>query len=295
MRFLLFFSLVIFIFLATGQNPNTRSWIRINQLGYLPGGVKVAVLGSKENFECSEFSVIDYNSDSLVWKSERITSHGPFGPFKVTYRLDFSALQTPGHYYVQTNSIKSLPFRIDFDVYDGTADFLLQYMRQQRCGFNPFLKDSCHTQDGYTIYGPMPDSMHIDVTGGWHDASDYLQYVATSANATFHLLFAFRENPDSFADHYLANGLAGSNGIPDVLDEARWGLEWLVKMHPSDDWMFNQIADDRDHLGFRLPTEDTVSYGKGKERHCNSETHRRHTKKRQDKRRRPRSRERIIK
>jgi hypothetical protein len=112
----------------------------------------------------------------------------------------------------------------------------------------------------------MPDSTHINVTGGWHDASDYLQYATTSANATFHLLFSYRENPDSFADKHQANGLPGANGIPDVLDEARWGLEWLLKMHPRNDWMFNQIADDRDHLGFRLPTQDTVSYGKGKER-----------------------------
>jgi len=254
------------MFLTTCQNLYPQSWIRINQLGYLPKGAKVAVLGSKIEFKCSDFSIFDFNTDSLVLKSKSITSHGPFGPFKTTYRLDFSSLQTVGHYYIETESVKSLPFKVDFDVYDGSADFLLQYMRQQRCGFNPFLKDSCHTHDGYTIYGPMPDSTHIDVTGGWHDASDYLQYVTTSANATFHLLFAYRENPDSFADHYLANGLAGSNGIADVLDEARWGLEWLLKMHPRNDWMFNQIADDRDHLGFRLPTEDTVSYGKGKER-----------------------------
>jgi hypothetical protein len=52
-------------------------------------------------------------------------------------------------------------------------------MRQQRSGFNPFLKDSCHTHDGYVLYGEkagIKDSTHIDVVGGWHDASDYLQY-----------------------------------------------------------------------------------------------------------------------
>ena len=95
----------------------------------------------------------------------------------------------------------------------------------------------------------MPDGTFIDVTGGWHDAADYLQYVATSANATYNLLMAWRDNPDAFGDQCQANGLAGSNGIPDILDEARWGLSWLLKMHPRPDWMFNQIADgtlDRD-------------------------------------------------
>ena len=96
-------------------------------------------------------------------------------------------------------------------------------MRQQRCGFNPYLKDSCHMADGYEIYGKNSDSMHIDATGGWHDAADYLQYVATSANATYQMLFAWTENPGSFGDEYLANGLPGSDGLPDVLNEMQMG------------------------------------------------------------------------
>ena len=156
-------------------------------------------------------------------------------------------------------------FRINDDVYNGTADFLLKYMRQQRCGYNPFLKDSCHTQDGFIIYHPELDSTFIDVTGGWHDASDYLQYVTTSVNANYQMMFAYQHNPDSFEEKYDANGNEEVNGIPNILDEAKWGIDWLMKMNPGKDFMFNQIADDRDHLGFRLPTEDTISYGKGLE------------------------------
>jgi hypothetical protein len=106
----------------------------------------------------------------------------------------------------------------------------------------------------------------VDVTGGWHDAADYLQYVATSANAVYQMLFAYKENPEAFSDKYLANGEAGSDGMPDVLNEINWGLEWLLKMNPEPELMYNQIADDRDHIGFKLPKEDTAYYGKGKER-----------------------------
>ena len=63
---------------------------------------------------------------------------------------------------------------------------------------------------------------------------------------------------------YEANGLDGTNGIADVLDEAHGDLDWLLKMHPRKDWMFNQLADDRDHEGFRLPDHDSVDYGLGK-------------------------------
>jgi hypothetical protein len=74
------------------------------------------------------------------------------------------------------------------------------------------------------------------------------------------------QNPASFGDTYQANGAAGKNGIPDILDEVRWGLDWLVKMNPDSGQMYNQIADDRDHQGFRLPNKDTATYGKGLER-----------------------------
>ena len=163
---------------------------------------------------------------------------------------------------------KSPEFEIGDDVYKGAADFCLRYMRQQRSGFNPFLKDSCHTHDGYTLYGAkagLPDSTHIDVSGGWHDASDYLQYSTTSANATYHLLMAYRDFSKVFTDTKQANGLDGKNGMADVLDEAKWGLDWLLKMHPKDNWMFNQLGDDRDHMGMRIPKEDSF-YGKGYER-----------------------------
>lgn len=151
-------------------------------------------------------------------------------------------------------------------VINGAADYLLNYMRQQGCGYNPFLKDSCHTKDGFFMDNPENDSAYVDVKGGWHDASDYLQYLTTSANATYQMLFAYKKNPESFGDNFDADGNKGSNGIPDIVDEAKWGLDWLVKMNPENGVMYNQIADDRDHAGYRLPNKDSASYGKGLER-----------------------------
>ncbi|HWK99245.1 MAG TPA: glycoside hydrolase family 9 protein, partial [Parapedobacter sp.] len=81
----------------------------------------------------------------------------------------------------------------------------------------------------------------------------------------YHLLAAYNDFPDVFQDHKQANGLSGSNGIADVLDEARWGLDWLLKMHPESHLLFNQLADDRDHAGMRMPGEDDF-YGRGYER-----------------------------
>jgi endoglucanase len=241
------------------------SWIRINQLGYLPSSKKIAVWGSKGDASITIFRLVDSASGKTVYTGKASKPLGAYGPFKQTQRLDFSGFKKEGKYVLLAGNAKSPAFVINKDAYRGAADFCLRYMRQQRTGFNPFLKDSCHQYDGYTVYGPMPDSTHIDVVGGWHDASDYLQYVPTSANATYHLLMAYRDFKDVFTDKHAANGLEGSNGIKDVLDEAKWGLDWLLKMHPREDWMFNQIADDRDHISMRIPKLDS-QYNKGYER-----------------------------
>lgn len=261
--------LFLFIFCIsaiTGGAQTGSTWIRINQLGYAPQGIKVAVLCSKFTPAIQTFELIDARTLKPVFSAKTGKQYGSYGPFKSTWRLNFSAFNSKGIYFIKAGNIQSPAFTINEHVYDGAADFCLRYMRLQRSGFNPYLKDSCHTHDGYTLYGPMPDSSHIDVTGGWHDASDYLQYSTTSANATYHLLAAYRDFPQVFTDHQQANGLDGKNGLPDVLDEARWGLNWLLKMHPKDDWLFNQLGDDRDHRGMRIPKEDPGFYGRGLER-----------------------------
>jgi hypothetical protein len=256
----------IFLFiLVNGKAQHSDSWIRVNQLGYNSDGTKVAVLGSKSLIAIDKFELIDYSSKKVVFSATTGRSFGTYGPFKDTYRLDFSSFKKKGKYMIRAGSAESPQFEIGNDVYNGAADFCLKYMRQQRSGFNPYLKDSCHTYDGYTLFAPVADSTHIDAVGGWHDATDYLQYSTTTANATYHLLAAYRDFPGIFSDTKNASGLDGKNNIADVMDEAKWGLDWLLKMHPKPDWIFNQLGDDRDHSGMRLPKLDSA-YGKGYER-----------------------------
>ena len=267
-RLLIIVFLLSFTVIQKKDPPAATAWIRINQLGYLTDGVKVAVWGSKESTTIQSWQLIDAKTRKTATSGKAGKAYGAYGPFQQSYRLNFSSFKKPGRYYLQVGDAKSPEFEIGNDVYKGAADFCLRYMRQQRTGFNPYLKDSCHTDDGYVLYGEkagIPDSTHIDVVGGWHDASDYLQYTTTSANATYHLLMSYRDFPGVFTDEKQANGLDGSNGIADVLDEAKWGLDWLLKMHPKDDWMFNQIADDRDHMGMRIPKMDSF-YGRGYQR-----------------------------
>lgn len=259
-----FILLIVLILLQTGCARRGQH-IRVNQLGYRPGDVKVAVFLSKEPVSIRSFSLVNASTNNVVVRFSQVERTNPYPPFGSVYRLDFSVVQQPGSYYIEAGRARSPVFRIAGDVYKGTADFLLRYLRQQQCGYNPLIRDSCHQYDGYIIYLPGRDSQHIDVRGGWHDASDYLQYVTTSATAVYQLAFAYTMHPESFADAFDARGDSGSNGIPDVLDQVKWGLDWLDRMNPEPGILFHQIADDRDHMGFRIPGNDTF-YSKGYER-----------------------------
>ncbi len=240
-------------------------WIRINQLGYLPKATKVAVYMSNDATPVESFRIVDVYTGETVFTSspEDIRATGAFGQMAASYRLNFSELSREGAYRIEAGKAQSPIFPVGATVYDGAADFVLNYMRQQRCGWNPMFMDNCHQNDATIIYHPTKSGQHLDVRGGWHDASDCLQYTTTSANAIYQMMFAYQQNPEAFGDAYQANGTPGANGIPDIIDEIYWGMDWLDRMNPGHEEYYNQIADDRDHIGMRMPNTDPADYGWG--------------------------------
>ncbi|MFN8241187.1 MAG: glycoside hydrolase family 9 protein [Bacteroidales bacterium] len=256
----------LLLLLILASPAYSDGWIRINQAGYLPVSVKVAVYISTETSKTGKFSLRDALTGKELYSGIAIHYSGADWGMRSAARLDFTKYEKPGGYYLEYNGIKSPVFKIDAGVYSGLTDYVLRYMRQQRCGYNPWLDDSCHTHDGFIVDHPTKTGKIIDARGGWHDASDYLQYVTTSANAVYQMLYAWQKAPEVHGDTHDASGRLGKNGIPDILDEALWGIDWLLKMNPDSGEMYNQIADDRDHRGFRLPNLDTASYGFGKYR-----------------------------
>jgi endoglucanase len=244
---------------------DSTSFVRVNQVGYLPDAPKVAVMCTLDSTTTRTFVVKDVRG-RVVLGPQRATIDGAFGPCTVTQRLDFTALRREGRYTIEAGSAAPVSVRVSATAFDGGADTALYYMRQQRSGWNPLFRDSVHRYDGNVIDDSGHAVKRVFVSGGWADASDYLQYVTTSATATYMLLAAYRDNPRAFADGFDARGVPGANGIPDVLDEARHGLDWLLRMYPGGEEMYNQLADDRDHTYFDLITNDSTDYGWGKGR-----------------------------
>ncbi len=253
-----------------------RTALRLNQLGYRPGDSKRA-LALSSVAPGDSFTVREIPSGTVAHQGHLRQLPGmTWGAFGHCAELDFTALNRPGRYVVQWGDATSPEFVIDEAVFHPLPARHLEFMRQQRCGHNPWLDTQCHPHDGRTAYGPRPAGTLLDVRGGWHDAADLLKYLLTSGNATAQMLLAWelqRPAPGGpkdpprqtlFPDHVDAAGRPGANGVPDVLDEARWGLDWMLKLHPSPEELYHQVADDRDHCGWRLPQNEVADYGWGK-------------------------------
>ncbi len=254
-------------------------FLRASQVGYQMNHAGVGIAFSKSPLP-AEFSLVaEANELNVCLQGKaRLITNAVWGKFEHHAELDFSNLRTPGRFVLKIGNAKSLPFQIGDDPFGGLAFELLAFMRQQRCGYNPWLETNCHQLDGRTAFGSLANGTPLDARGGWHDAGDLLKYLLTSANATAQLLLAYElsekpryseklqrvVSPLQSADEFDARGNPGRNGIPDLLDEARWGLEWMLKLHPAPDALYHQVADDRDHYGWRLPQDEQADYGWGK-------------------------------
>lgn len=257
---------------AFSQVPPT---LRVNTIGYQGHDDVTAVYMGDIDPEGLDFFIIDANGKEVP--TDDFTPTQPWGQAKYTLRMRFpNNAKGPVDIVARHmgKEVARAKTYIGRDAYSrfNLKELPLHYLRQQRCGYNPVHNALCHQHDGYVVgvdgqsdvtLNATGDTLFYDVTGGWHDASDYLQYLPTSANTIYHLLFAYRQNPKAWADEYDALGRPGANGLPDILDEARWGLEWLMKMNPNDSTFFNQIADDRDHRYVGAPQNDSTDYGYG--------------------------------
>ncbi len=117
----------------------------------------------------------------------------------------------------------------------------------------------CHMRDG--------ESVGLELSGGWHDAGDHVKVTLTIAYAAYVMLKAYELYPNAFKDYDDPAYIGKPNGVPDVLDEARFGLDWLVKAHPMPDKLVAMVANsDYDHSTFMTsPKASTNTVEKGGE------------------------------
>lgn len=253
----------LFIVLFSLQIVDAQTNIRVNQVGFLPTDMKSAVVLSENEISGNEFVVVSEPSGERLYGGFLEKSSIPYGQFKNVYIADFSRLRRDGLFSVRTGDARSDVFEIGRTVYKKYAAAPLFYLREQRCGYNAVFDTVCHQSDGIAVSGP-DSGKFIETVGGYHDASDYLRFLITTSYTSGILLFSYKENANLWSDSLRSDGKYGANGVPDILDEARWGLEWMLKLYPEKGKLYYQVADDRDHAFWDLPFRDSTDYGWGK-------------------------------
>ncbi|MFD2334492.1 glycoside hydrolase family 9 protein [Cohnella sp. GCM10020058] len=243
-----------------------QKYIMIDQFGYQPDGDKVAVLvdpqvgfnaadaytpgGTLEVRRVSDDSVA-FSGAPKVWNNGKTQEKsGDRG-----WWFDFSEITATGDYYIYdpANNFKSYDFTISPDVYKDVLKAAIKTYYYQRIG-TPHLAQHAGAAfaDDAALIGPGQDSQarsvfdrnnpatERDLSGGWMDAGDYNKYVTYTAQPINELLSAYEQKPDIFTDDY--NIPESGNGIPDVIDEVKWELDWLKKMQEEDGGVLMKVG-----------------------------------------------------
>jgi len=247
--------LTVLVLFSCFQNGLSESYIRVNQAGYLPGDIKSAVLFTNTPLTGVKFNLIDNARNTVVYSGPMREKSPRFENFSFCYEIDFTNVHRSGSYYLQVRDSRSPKIIIHHSVYNSIVDSLLLFFKVQRCGFtNPILHKECHYFDATSILLDRAKlDEQLDVTGGWHDAGDYTKFLNTTAYVTYTLLLAYQLNPVKFATD------ADHNELADILDEAKIGLDWLMKLIYKKHQFIVQVQDLRDHAqGWRLPENDKL-------------------------------------
>ncbi len=261
----LFFFIPFIFYSCAAAIPSEGIYIRANQVGYLPGDMKTAVVLSENQIDNDKFSIRNLKTNEEVFTGKLQNSDFNYGNFKFCYTADFSKVVNPGTYVISVDGNNSYKFKIGKDIYNGVVDSLMQFFREQRCGpTDPILHGVCHLYDVSRLIGDNSHTGGVDVTGGWHDAGDYIKFLSTTAYTTYMLIFSYDFDKAKFGFDF------NHNGVPDVLEEAKIGVDWLLRCnynnpHSGDPIskykLVTQVQDLRDHeVGWRMPENDTLRY-----------------------------------
>lgn len=218
--------------------------VLVNQVGYLPGAAKVATVKSSSK-EPLDWRLLDGTGKPVA---EGKTT--PFGRDAASgedvHLVDFSSFKTAGQgYTLEVGAEKSFPFDVATDVYSALKYDALSFFYQNRSGIeiradlvpSPELaRPAGHLSDKKTKCGKDADCDYsLDASGGWYDAGDHGKYVVNGGISVWTLQSQYERavslgsSVADFGDGKLQLPEKGNN-VPDLLDEARWELEWLLKM-----------------------------------------------------------------
>lgn len=271
MKNLIFSYFLINIFLisqshAQSLSTPTSDHIHIDQFGYLPSGSKVAVIsdplvGFNSGLSYtpgSNLQVINavtnasvHSGTASAWSGG--ATHASSGDRGWWY--DFSGISAAGRYFIYdaANNRRSYEFEIKSEIYLPILQAAFKMFYYNRCNApkiapyaaskwtdaTNFLKSRQDAQCRY-VYDSTNVSLQRDLSGGWWDAGDFNKYVTFAADPIHNLLQAYEDKPSIFGDTW--NIPESYNGVPDIIDEIKWELDWLKKMQNANGSVVNKMG-----------------------------------------------------
>ena len=243
--------------------PPVTSHIHVDQFGYLPDEQKVAVVSDpQKGANAGDHFRVGPSLELRQVADGNVAYRGQAGPFKggKTDRIsgdrgwwfDFSAVRQPGEYYVfdPKLGVRSHVVRIGPGVYRDVlraAVRVFYYQREATAHAAPWAEapwqdGPAFLQDRETraVWAKQDHGTARDLSGGWMDAGDTNKYPPFLSETIHPLLYAWRANPAAFTDDF--NVPESGNGLPDLLDEVKWELDWLAKMEDADGGVFVKMG-----------------------------------------------------
>lgn len=249
MKLKLLFGVLLFnVLLSLAQTID----IRYNQLGYFSAREKTISLNSASNFSPQSFSVLDAN-DNIVLSGTSEAVRFWSDAQEYVSKVDVSAIITAGVYRLQTNN-REVSFNIGTDVYESISGASLKYYYYNRASTaisstygGVHARPMGHPDTNVRVHSSAasasrPTNTVISSSKGWYDAGDYNKYIVNSGISTFTLLTAF-EHFDTYYKNKTLNIPETGGTLPDVLDEVKWNLDWMLTMQePADGSVYHKLT-----------------------------------------------------
>lgn len=249
------------------QTLYAQGEIKLNQIGFYPDSPKIAVVPGDMG---GEFQVIDVETGETVYVS---ALHAPksweFSGEQVSL-ADFSELTMPGRYRIAHETAgSSYEFEISDEIFRelSKASIKAYYfnrasteLKEEYAGV--WARPAGHPDDVVYIHESAasperPAGTVISSPKGWYDAGDYNKYAVNSGISTYTLLVAYEHFPEYY-QHLSLNIPESENGKPDLLDEIRWNLDWLLTAQdPHDGGVYHKVTT-KNFAGVVMPHETTA-------------------------------------
>ncbi|AZQ64068.1 carbohydrate-binding protein [Flammeovirga pectinis] len=223
--------------------------INVNQTGFLPSSTKLAQVPNGSG----SFQVVNTNTNAVVFNGTLSSSINWQEAQESFATADFSAVETAGTYKIVAGGNESHPFEIGQSVYDGVASASLKFYYYQRSSTSitsehggTWARGFGHPDTNVKVHSSAGGGRAVGSTfsapKGWYDAGDYGKYVVNSGISTWTLM-AFYEMYPEFSADFDVNIPESGNNMPDILDEAKWNLDWLLQMQdPSDGGVYHKMT-----------------------------------------------------